>query len=332
MNLNYKYFFFFIAINICYQYRVIAQVSNIRVHDPVMIQEGALYHLFCTGQGISHFISKDMKTWEKVRNIFSEKPRWTDEVVHDFKNHIWAPDIVYHDGKYFLYYSISAFGKNTSAIGVTTNATLDTTDAKYKWEDQGIVIQSHPNRDLWNSIDPNIAFDNEGNAWMSFGSFWEGLKLVKLDQGLTKLANPQEWVTIARRDRNDSLADANPGNAAIEAPFIFKKNGYYYLFSSWDYCCRGKESTYKVVVGRAQDIKGPYLDKNNQSMYHGGGSLVLQGDSKWNGAGHCSVYTIGDNDYMVFHAYDASDEGKPKLRISEITWDSNLWPIEIKRY
>jgi arabinan endo-1,5-alpha-L-arabinosidase len=309
-----------------------AQLSNIRVHDPVLIKEKDTYHLFCTGPGISHFISNDMITWHQTDSVFVNKPTWTKKVVADFKNHIWAPDIVYKNGKFYLYYSVSAFGKNTSAIGVTTNLSLDPKNPKYKWYDEGIVIQSHPNRDLWNAIDPNIAFDDNDNPWLSFGSFWEGLKLVKLNKNLTAINEPQEWYTIARRHRVDSLTDADPGNAAIEAPFIFKKEGYYYLFVSWDYCCQGKNSTYKVVVGRAKNIDGPYFDKENKSMFQGGGSLVLKGNERWNGAGHCSVYTIEGKDFMIFHAYDANDEGKPKLRIETIEWDQNLWPIEIKNF
>ncbi len=312
--------------------KALAQMTDVKVHDPVMIKEGNAYHVFCTGPGISHFTSTDMKHWTKVAQVFSEKPTWVPQVVSEFKNHIWAPDVVFHNNLYYLYYSVSAFGKNTSAIGVTTNKTLDVNAAAYHWTDHGIVIQSQPGRDLWNAIDPNIAFDERGNPWMTFGSFWEGMKLVKLNADLLSIAQPQEWTTIARRERRFDLTDENPGNAAIEAPFIFKKNGYYYLFVSWDYCCKGKESTYKVVMGRSKDIKGPYLDKEGKSLYDGGGTLLLEGTDKYNGAGHCSVYTVDAKDYVFFHAYDAADEGKSKLKISEIQWDENLWPIKILQY
>lgn len=303
-----------------------AQASDIRVHDPVAIKQGDTYHLFCTGRGIGHFTSTDMENWQEADPVFAEKPTWTDEVVPEFRNHIWAPDIVFHNGQYYLYYSVSAFGKNTSAIGVVTNKTLDSKDKNYKWTDHGIVIQSIPNRDLWNAIDPNIVFDDDGTPWMSFGSFWEGLKLVKLDKSLLKIAEPQEWHTVARRERSFELGDSNAGDAALEAPFIFKKDGWYYLFISWDLCCRGENSTYKVVVGRSKNVEGPYFDMNQKNMFHGGGSLVIQGNKNWYGAGHCSVYTFGEEDYLFFHAYDASDEGHSKLKIKPIRWTSDGWP------
>lgn len=312
--------------------RVDAQSTRIRVHDPVMIKAGDTFHLFCTGRGIAHFTSTDMINWDSAAPVFPEKPTWTDQIVPNFRNHIWAPDIVRHNDRYYIYYSISAFGKNTSAIGVATTPTLDPEDPKQQWTDHGIVIRSIPNRDLWNAIDPNIAFDEHGTPWMSFGSFWNGLKLVKLAPDLLSIAEPQEWYTVARRERSPEVSDKNAGSAALEAPFIFRKDEYFYLFLSWDYCCRGEASTYKVVVGRSRNIEGPYFDKNDQSLFHGGGSPVLSGNERWHGAGHCSVYTVKDKDYIFFHGYDAQDEGRSKLIIEEVRWDADGWPRVSRRF
>ncbi|MCC4211140.1 arabinan endo-1,5-alpha-L-arabinosidase [Leeuwenhoekiella parthenopeia] len=300
--------------------------QDIRVHDPVMIKEGNTFYLFSTGRGISVFSSSDLKNWERQPQVFQEEPVWADEVAQDFNNHIWAPDISFHNGKYYLYYSVSAFAKNTSAIGLTINSTLDANDPAYKWEDQGIVIQSIPNRDLWNAIDPNLIIDEKGTPWLAFGSFWEGLKMVKLADDLKSIAKPQEWYTIARRERSFELADDNPGDAALEAPFIFKKNGWYYLFLSWDLCCRGENSTYKVVVGRSKKATGPYVDREGKSLNAGGGTLILEGNANWYGAGHNAAYTFDDKDYIIFHAYDAQDNAKPKLQIAQLSWDDTGWP------
>jgi arabinan endo-1,5-alpha-L-arabinosidase len=147
-----------------------------------------------------------------------------------------------------------------------------------------------------------------------------------LNNDLASIAEPQQWYTIARRPRDFSMPDSSAGNAAIEAPFIFKKNKYYYLFVSWDFCCRGEKSNYKVVVGRSEKVMGPYLDKNGTLLAQNGGSLVVQGDSKeWFGAGHNSVYTFDGKDYIIYHGYDAKDRGKSKLIIDELKWE-NGWP------
>ena len=300
--------------------------QDIRVHDPVLAKDGNTYYLFCTGVGISVFSSTDLQHWQKEKPVFDSPPAWAVEAVPAFKGHIWAPDIAFHNGLYYLYYSVSAFGKNTSCIGVATNKTLDPKSSEYKWTDHGKVIESIPGRDLWNAIDPNLAWDEQRQPWLTFGSFWSGIKLVKLNANLTAIANPQDWYTIAKRSRDYKTADANGGDAAIEAPFIFKKNNYYYLFVSFDFCCKGVDSNYKVMVGRSEKIQGPYLDKDGVRMDAGGGTLVLQGNKAWPGVGHNSVYTFDGKDYLVVHAYDAADNGKPKLKILTLQWDSNGWP------
>ncbi|RVT74001.1 arabinan endo-1,5-alpha-L-arabinosidase [Flavobacterium sufflavum] len=323
LNKNIQNPFLLLTLLVC----CFSSAQDISVHDPVMIKQKDTYYLYCTGRGISVFSSKDLKKWNKEPAIFKEKPVWADSVAADFKNHIWAPDISFHNNTYYLYYSVSAFAKNTSAIGVATNTTLDSKDSAYKWVDHGIVIQSVPNRDLWNAIDPNLTFDENNTPWLAFGSFWEGLKMVKLNPDLLSIAQPQEWHTIAKRKRTFELADANPGDAALEAPFIFKKNGYYYQFLSWDLCCRGKESTYKVVIGRSKNIVGPYIDKDGKLLTEGGGTLVVQGGENYYGVGHNSAYTFDGVDYIFYHGYDVKQNGKPVLIVKELKWDENLWPI-----
>lgn len=300
-------------------------LSENYVHDPVVIKQGDDYYLFCTGNGITVYSSKDLNRWKPESQVFDKAPDWTNKVVADFKNHIWAPDISYHNGMYYLYYSVSSFAKNASAIGVATNKTLDRNSKDFNWQDHGIVIESVPNRDMWNAIDPNLIFDENNTPYLSFGSFWNGLKLVKLNQDLKTIAEPQEWHTIAKRERSFKLEDNDPGDAALEAPFIFKKNGYYYLFVSFDLCCRGKESTYKVVVGRSTKLTGPYLDENGISMNQGGGKLLIEGNNNWYGAGHNAVYTFNGKDYIFYHAYDAHKNGFPVGQKSELIW-INGWP------
>ncbi|MGO1297986.1 MAG: arabinan endo-1,5-alpha-L-arabinosidase [Vibrio sp.] len=295
------------------------QAKQVEVHDPVMAKEGSTYYVFSTGPGITYYSSQDMTHWRLAGRVFKDEPSWARRVAPGFNGHLWAPDVVHHNGQFYLYYSVSAFGKNTSAIGVTVNKTLDPQSKDYQWVDQGIVVQSVPNRDNWNAIDPAVTFDNDGTPWMSFGSFWGGLKLVKLDPSLTRLAQPQTWYDLAQRDPKESPPDA------IEAPFIFKKNGYYYLFVSFDLCCRKMNSTYNIRVGRSKHIEGPYVDKDGKSMRQGGGSLVLKGNKNWVALGHNGAYTFAGKDYLVFHAYETADDAIQKLRILKMSW-KNHWP------
>lgn len=310
--------------------------KQVDVHDPVMAKEGNTFYVFSTGPGITFYSSKNLKEWHKEGEVFSSPPAMARQVAPEFAGHLWAPDVQFHNGKYYLYYSASAFGKNTSGIGVAVNKTLNPASSHYQWQDLGTVIQSIPNRDDWNAIDANIVEDEQGNGWMTFGSFWSGIKIFKLNADWTKPAEPQEWHNLAERPRAKTIYTATntstdnvkseAANGAVEGPFIFKKNGYYFLFVSFDKCCRGKDSNYNIRVGRSKNVTGPYVDKDGKDMRDGGGSLVLAGDADWVGLGHNSAYTFDGKDYLVFHAYETADKYLQKLKVLEMKFDTELWP------
>ncbi len=300
--------------------------SDVLAHDPVIQRQGDTWYLFTTGPGVSVWSSKDLKKWVQQAPVFARSPAWTEQVVPGFNGHIWAPEIAFHDGVYTLYYSVSAGGKNTSAIGVATNTTLDPADPAFKWVDHGTLLRSVPQRDLWNAIDGNPIDDVDGTPWLSFGSFWGGLKLVKLGADRRSLAEPQEWHTIAKRERSILVDDAEPEPAALEAPHIVRHDGWFYLYLSWDHCCRGIKSDYRVMVGRSRSLQGPYLDRDGKRLDQGGGTEVLRGNSRWIGPGHNSVLSDGGKEYLVFHAYDPKDDGLPKLQLLPLSYDGEGWP------
>jgi arabinan endo-1,5-alpha-L-arabinosidase len=314
----------------------VSSAQSISVHDPVMAKQNDTYYIFCTGMGISVFSSTDMKNWKKEEPVFAQAPKWAVDAIPTFKGHIWAPDISFFKGEYYLYYSVSAFGKNTSCIGLATNKTLDPNDPQFKWIDHGKVIQSIPGITNWNAIDPNLITDEKGNPYLIFGSFWDGLKLVKLSPDAKSVVEDISKIPTVASRKTDSNApnppsvDNNPvdaGGNAIEAPFIFRKGKYYYLFASIDYCCKGVSSTYKMIYGRAEKLTGPYLDQAGKPMATGGGTILLQGDANWYGVGHNAVVSFDGPDYLVFHGYDAHDSGKPKLNIRKLDWNKDGWPV-----
>ncbi len=331
--------FSFVLLSLIFSAQLPAQ-TDVIVHDPVIIKQDNTYYVFCTGWGISVFSSTDMKNWKTEKPVFAKGPQWAVDSIPEFKGHIWAPDISRYNGEYYLYYSVSAFGKNTSCIGLATNKTLDPKDPNFKWVDHGKVIQSIPGVTNWNAIDPNLVVDETCTPYLCFGSFWDGIKIAKLSPDAKSVDEDIRFIpTIASRKSDtrtgnlpavgDNPVDA--GGNAIEAPFIFKKGGYYYLFASIDYCCKGVNSTYKMIVARSEKVTGPYVDQAGIPMANGGGTIVLQGDENWHGVGHNAVATFDGTDYLVFHGYDAHDDGKPKLRIEKLEWDKQGWPIVAKK-
>lgn len=304
---------------------ILQDPANISVHDPVLIKQDSMFYLFCTGRGISVWSSKDTKIWKQEKQVFDSLP-WGVKAVKGFRNHIWAPDISYHNGLYYLFYSVSAFGKNTSCIGLATNKTLHPADPNFHWTDHGKVIESIPGRDMWNAIDPNVIWDEQDQPWLTFGSFWNGIQLAQLTSNLTAIDSSLPLYTIASRKMGQATTiDSTAGNGAIEAPFLIKRGNYYYLFASTDYCCKGPQSTYKMIVGRASAITGPYIDKTGIPLLKSGGTILLQGDKDWYGVGHNGVTAIDGTDHLIFHGYDAKDNGRSKLRIGKLQWKDG-WP------
>lgn len=273
-------------------------------HDPTLIRQGGAFHVFTTGQGLQHLRSTDGQSWQRLAPVFDTAPAWWAEAVPAHKGlDVWAPKVFAHDGRFWLLYSISTFGKNRSAIGLASSESLD----GRPWHDEGQVVGSGGDDDF-NAIDADLLRDDDGRLWLSYGSFWGGIRLTELD---AKTLRPiGETRFIARRE------------GGIEAPTLARRGGWVYLFVSFDFCCRGVKSTYNIRVGRSRSVTGPFLDRDGVDMMRGGGTVVAQGSGRWIGPGHQDVV----DRWMVWHAYDAEDNGKPKLQFGELRWTKDGWP------
>ena len=296
-------------------------------HDPVLIREGGTYYVFSTGGENGRFIrsrtSTDLLHWTAGRPLIDHMPDWALKAVPGAKD-MWAPDISHVNGRYRLYYSVSTFGSNRSAIGLFTSPALDPAAPDYGWRDEGLVVMS-TEKDDFNAIDPNFVVDREGRHWLALGSFWSGIKLFALDPETGKLLHPGEKPrSLARRPAPAGAPDP------VEAPFIIAHGGYYWLIASYDYCCKGVNSTYYTVVGRSRAITGPYLGKDGSAMMNGGGTILLRADlpekQRFRGPGHAGVMHDRGTDYLVYHAYDRENKGAPTLRIAPIRWGADGWP------
>ncbi|MEV5555067.1 arabinan endo-1,5-alpha-L-arabinosidase [Nonomuraea wenchangensis] len=282
--------------------------GDIGVHDPSVVRRpGGGYLLAHTGDNIALKTSADRTAWRNAGVVFPNGAPWTTSYTGGGRN-LWAPDISYHNGKYYLYYSASTFGSNNSAIFLATS----TTGASGSWTNNGLII-STSSSSTYNAIDPNLFVDDQGRWWLSFGSFWTGIKLIQLDPATGK-----------RLDGTVRGIAQRPGSTAVEAPYIYKHGGYYYLWVSFDACCRGAASTYRIMVGRSAGVTGPYLDRNGVAMTSGGGTQVLAGHDSVHGPGHQAVFGDVDGDILVYHYY--ADNGTALLGINKIGYDAAGWP------
>ncbi|MFI2104337.1 arabinan endo-1,5-alpha-L-arabinosidase [Isoptericola sp. NPDC019693] len=277
------------------------------VHDPEVVKKpDGTYLVASTGEGIRLKTSTDRTHFTEIGAAFPGGTPWADPYTGG-STHLWAPEIHHANGQYYLWYSASSFGVNTSAIFLATSPTGD----PGTWTHRGKVVESSGSDDF-NAIDPALVVDADGRWWLSFGSFWSGIKMIRLD--------PQSGL----RSGSAFHSIAGRGGGAIEAPTIHRHGGYYYLYVSFDSCCQGAASTYRVMVGRSTSVTGPYLDRAGVPMTQGGGTQVLAGHGSIHGPGHQTVFSDVDADVLMYHYY--ADSGASFLGINLLGYDSAGWP------
>ena len=293
--------------------------GNDNSHDPsAIIKDGNKYWKFTTGNGIYGAYSYDLIHWTAgPRTVFpiGTWPSWINSAVPGFDGHFWAPDVIYMNGLYHLYYSVSTFGSSRSAIGLVTNPTLDPDNPNYQWTDRGMVVSSNGSSTAYNAIDPALFRDTDGRVYMSYGSFFGGLVVVEINPSTGKV-----------RSGSPTTKLAGGGHSDWEAPYIIKEGNYYYFFANRGKCCQGSSSTYTIVMGRSTNIRGPYYDRNGVNLNNGGGTLALGHSGKYRGPGHFGLLRENGSNFVSIHYYDLEDNGNAKLDILNMGF-SNGWPF-----
>ena len=273
--------------------------------DPTIIKANGYYYLYATGEKI--YRSNNMINWQYVRKVFEGKTRPSFVDVSSY----WAPCITKQNNRYVLYFALSTWGGvDAAGIGVATASTpegpFDIANGNGKLFQSGEV-------GVKNSIDPNYIEEN-GRKYIIWGSFY-GIYGIELNS---------DGLTVKDTRNKFQLA-----GTYFEAPYIYKRGGYYYLFGSIGSCCEGDNSTYQTVVGRSTSFTGPYTARNGGRMLDNSFEVLLSGNSVWAGPGHNSRI-IEDNSgttWMTYHAYirGQSNIGRTAL-IDEVKWSNDGWP------
>jgi len=305
------------------------------VHDPMIVREKDTYHLFFTHGGIETRTSTDLVHWTAGPPVFDPIPAWVQQELPDNPGDLWAPDLSYWGGQWHLYYTASVWiapiPTRNSAIGHATTPTLDRSDPAFGWSDHGPVVQSrgtfYPPTDTsgWNAIDPNVVIDEHGDPWLSWGSAFDGIFIQRLgaDGALLPGSTP---VDLARR---------GVWWAVVEASTVIHHDGAWWLFASYDICCKGVQSNYNVRVGRADAITGPYYDKQGRSLLSPRdvepaddrkGEVVLEGYGDIIGPGHQTILEDGGHWWLGHHWYDPAANGQPRLGLRPLVWGADGWP------
>lgn len=302
--------------------------TGVFVHDPNMIQDGSgKFWFYGTHNTLAG--STDMSAFASVSagDINPDFSWWASKNTTggSGRTDIWAPSVMFANGKYYQYYSIpiydipSVAGSNQGAEAVIALAT--STNPNGPWTDVGQIIASCGKTagctTKFNAIDPAPFIDAAGNWWMAFGSWEDGIHVLPLDP------------TTGLR-QGTALYDISARSNGVEGAFIYPAvvNGtqYYYYFASINGCCAGTTSTYRIVVGRATSPTGPYLDRGGLDLKNGGGTILLSSHGNIFGPGGQSVLKVGTTPVLVYHYYDGNANGVPKLGINNLSFDAAGWP------
>ncbi|MBL7113278.1 MAG: family 43 glycosylhydrolase [Bacteroidales bacterium] len=291
--------------------------NQYELHDPSsIIKCGDNYWIFATGNGIHSLYSKDLVGWTNGENPFAwgSYPSWVLNYVPDFTGHYWAPECFYMNGLYYLYYSCSSWGSRNSCIGLLTSKSLNPGSDDYAWKDEGMVVYSTDAGDV-NCIDPAVFRDDEGKIWLTYGSHWDGIRIIELDSLTGKVIGGTHHPV------------AGKGDYKTEAPYVINHGEFYYLFFNRGQCCDGVNSTYYIQVGRSTSPTGPFLDKSGKDCYQGGGSTVLITSGSFIGPGCIGYYVENKTEFVTYHYYDGANSGRATLNIGTVKWDDNDWPV-----
>ena len=281
-------------------------VINYSLPDPTVIQANDGYFYLYATEDIRNtpiYRSQDLVNWKFVGTAFTDATRPTFEP----KGGLWAPDINYINGKYVLYYSMSVWGGEwTCGIGV---ATAD--KPRGPFTDRGKLFRSNE-IGVKNSIDP-FYVEESGKKYLFWGSF-RGIYAIELSDDGLNVKPGAEKQRIA--------------GTAYEGIYIHKRNGFYYLFASVGSCCEGLKSTYTTVVGRSDNLFGPYGDKQGRPMMENHHEVLIQKNHKFVGTGHNSeiVKDRKGQDWVFYHAVSVDNPKGRVLMMDKVSWE-NGWPV-----
>ena len=286
--------------------------------DPTVIRTDEGFYLYATQTNsywIPIYFSKDLVNWEFKRSAFRNATKPNPDVLPG-GGAFWAPEIRYINGKYVLYFSWAKWGDGS--ISYTAVATSDSPVGDFLNAKPLLITDDFGS----NCID-QFYYEEDGKKYMFVGSF-NGIYVTELtDDGLS----------VKRGADGKPVLKKQVCGRAFEGTNIYKKGKYYYLFASINNCCpnNGMDSKYKVVVGRSENLLGPYVDRKGKDMLDNSWELVLEGDGEtFFGPGHNSIIIPDDagTDWMIYHSY-VKENGAVGGRLGmldRIVWSADGWP------
>ena len=286
-------------------------------HDPDIIRYEDGYALATTDNHMLMQFSEDALNWKNGEPAMPEFSKWLYDYAPNMID-IWAPDIHYIGGEYRMYYCGSEMGIRSSGMGFMASKEIDPTKPGYGWTDMGEVIHTVKS-DAYNAIDAAVLKDNDGKVWMAFGSWGTGIHILELNEETGKVKDGAKMINIANR-----------GGSGIEGASLIEHDGYYYLFTAWDNCCKKgadlENNSYKTTVGRSNRIDGGYVDRSGKALLNGGGTILLSRYGRYYGPAGGEAFQDVNRQRFVNHYYDKNDGGNSYIQVRDIVYTDDGWP------
>jgi GH43 family beta-xylosidase len=221
------------------------------VADPYVLKYNGEYYLYTSGDPILAFHSRDLVHWRKLGPVLSSTPRAWNEAD------LWAPEVVYRDGKFLMYYTATRksadwrVGEMQRRVGVAVS----------DFPEGPFVDSGHPVTPTW-AIDGHVYTDAQGQDWLFYSFLQEpehpgaGIAVDRL-VAYDKVAGAPTVCLQGSEAWEDKDGDPNNGSLRYtnEGPTVIERDGTLYLFysgGSWD------RPTYAVGYATASQPQGPW--------------------------------------------------------------------------
>ncbi len=268
--------------------------------DPSIVRVGADYYMvnssfiFFPCIPVSH--SKDLIHWEIIGHAITN-PEWAMLDELEGGRGYWAPDISYHDGRYFI---TATYRLNDTGTVYRKQIVVSSEKPEGPYSKPAIIDED--------GIDPSIFVDDDGRKYMLLN---RGARIFELNKECTEQISKAELLYYGDYKR------------APEGPHLLKKDGYYYLFEAEG----GTGPGHRVTVSRSRTLKGIYepcpynpimrqTDEGAAIQRCGHGKPVMTQNGEW-----YMVYLCGrmvDGQYSILGRETALDK---------MTWTADGWPI-----
>lgn len=196
-----------------------------------------------------------------------------------------------------------------------------------------------------NAVDPDVVFDENGDLYMTYGSWNGGIYMLKLDAATGLRDYTVEYKTFKNYNTDNYFGVKIAGGCGVsgEGSCIEKIGDYWYLFVSYgDY---GPDGGYEMRVFRSDSLMGPYVDQNgNSAVYdkyilnYGYGAQEDRGQKPVSayrmdfmtvgetGQGQNSVLKDDDgNIYLVYYSAFADDSETYEVKVHNLYVTREGW-------